>query len=122
LFLGIIKHYCQANNIDISAEPNIGRGPVDFKASKGFNLRVLLELKLARNSKFWNGAEKQLPAYLKAERVKDGFFIVVAYNEADVRRVRSIKRIVKAVRESTQVAIRPIVVDASLEKPSASKL
>ena len=33
LFLGVIKHYRKANNIDISREVNIGRGPVDFKVS-----------------------------------------------------------------------------------------
>jgi len=51
LFLGIVKHYCAANNIDISSEANIGRGPVDFKVSQGYKLRALLELKLARNTK-----------------------------------------------------------------------
>src|SRR5205823_12962982 len=52
LFLGIVKHYCQANDIDISKEPNIGRGPVDFKVSHGFSIRALIELKLARNTRF----------------------------------------------------------------------
>jgi hypothetical protein len=42
LFLGIIKHYCKANNIDISREVDIGRGPVDFKVSYGYSLRALL--------------------------------------------------------------------------------
>lgn len=86
LFLGIIKHYCQAHDIDIS-ETNIGRGPVDFKASKGYRLRILLELKLARNTKFWDGATKQLPAYLKAEQVRRGYFIVIVYTEADSDRI-----------------------------------
>lgn len=61
LFLGITKHYCQANNVDISAEANIGRGPVDFKVASGYRCRSLIELKLAKNTKFWNGLERQLP-------------------------------------------------------------
>jgi hypothetical protein len=42
LFLGIVKHYCRANNIDISPEVNIGRGPADFKISQGYEFRSLL--------------------------------------------------------------------------------
>jgi hypothetical protein len=42
LFLGVVKHYCQAHNIDISPEANIGRGPVDFKVSiEGGGLRFM---------------------------------------------------------------------------------
>ena len=49
LFLGIVRHYCKANNIDISPEVNIGRGPVDFKLSRGVEFRALIEMKLANN-------------------------------------------------------------------------
>jgi hypothetical protein len=40
LFLGIVKQYCKLNNIDISKEVDIGRGPVDFKFSSGYKDRV----------------------------------------------------------------------------------
>lgn len=122
LFLGIVKHYCQANDIDVSPEPNIGRGPVDFKVSHGYELRVLLEAKLARNTKFWNGLRKQLPAYQKAEGVEHGFFLVVCFTEADFKRVKHIEAEVAAVRAATSYKITCVVIDASPEKPSASKL
>jgi hypothetical protein len=122
LFLGIIKHYCQANDIDISAEANVGRGPVDFKASKGYRLRVLLEVKLARNTKFWRGLNKQLPTYLRAERVKQGYFVVIVYTEADSKRIRKIKRVLADTNKSQAVVINPLIVDASADKPSASQL
>jgi hypothetical protein len=122
LFLGVVKHYCQANNIDISPEPNIGRGPVDFKVSIGYGLRTLLELKLARNSKFWNNARKQLPTYLRAERIKNGFFVVVVYTDNDIKRIRGIKTTVTSAAKGTKTEIQTVVVDASPDKPSASKL
>jgi hypothetical protein len=122
LFLGVVKHYCQANNIDISREANIGRGPVDFKVSIGFGLRALLELKLARNGKFWRNAQKQLPAYLAAERTRAGFFVVVTFNENDTKRIRGIKAAVKSAAKAAGCKIDTVIVDAGADKPSASKL
>jgi hypothetical protein len=122
LFLGVVKHYCQANNIDISPEPNIGRGPVDFKVSIGFGLRSLLELKLARNGKFWNNARKQLPTYLSAERIKNGFFVVVTFSDTDTKRVRGLKATVTSAAKAAKCDIQTVIVDASTDKPSASKL
>lgn len=122
LFLGIVKHYCQANNIDISREVNIGKGPVDFKVAIGYSLRALLELKLARNTKFWNGLSKQLPAYQRAERVKCGYFIVIVFSESDIERLKDIQQIIGKVNQATGYAIKGIVIDARPEQPSASKL
>lgn len=122
LFLGIIKHYCKANNIDISREANIGRGPVDFKVSKGYSLRALLELKLAKNTKFWNGLTKQLPKYLESEGVNTGFFIVVVYSDNDLARVKEIELRVEEVRRNTGKRILVKIVDASRNHPSASLL
>jgi hypothetical protein len=122
LFLGIVKHYCRANDIDISPEPNIGRGPVDFKASKGYIFRALIELKLARNSKFWSGLSKQLPTYLKAESINVGHFVVIAYSDNDLKRITNIRSEVKKVNQSGNYNLKAFVVDARPEKPSASKL
>src|SRR5262249_6722083 len=61
LFQSIVVHYCRANNIDISAEADAGRGPVDFKFSQGWTARIIVEMKLMRNSKFWDGILAQVP-------------------------------------------------------------
>lgn len=122
LFLGIILHACMANNIDVSQEANIGRGPVDFKTSSGYNNRALIELKLAKNSKFWRGLEKQLPKYLQAEGVEKGYFVVVCYRDEDLERIIEIEGRVRTVNQKTPYDISAIVVDASRDKPSASKL
>ncbi len=121
LFLGIVKHYCQANNIDISREPNIGRGPVDFKTSQGYEYRALLEVKLAKNTRFWNGLERQLPKYQDAEQVKVGYFIIIVYSHRDTKKLTEIKERVKVVNEKTGYNIKSVVVDAR-RSISASKL
>ena len=68
LLMGVITAQCRANDIDIAKEANIGRGPVDFKFSHGYSRTVLLEAKLAKNTKFWSGLRAQLPTYLKPNK------------------------------------------------------
>jgi hypothetical protein len=51
---------------DISREVNDGRGPVDFKASRGAKDKTLVEFKLASNSQLERNLEKQTPIYEKA--------------------------------------------------------
>lgn len=122
LFLGTVKHYCKANDIDISKEPNIGRGPVDFKVSSGFFRRALIEVKKADNTKFWNGLTEQLPTYQKAEEIAAGYFLVIAFNDKDLERVAQIQERVRTLNASLSYRIQPIVVDASYGPASASKL
>lgn len=122
LFLGIVRHYCIANDIDVSPEVNIGRGPVDFKLSRGASMTALIEMKLAKNTKFWSGLEKQLPKYLDAEGVKIGHFLVVTFTEADVGRLKKIYERVATVNAQTGYDITHSIVEAVFRPPSASKL
>jgi len=122
LFLGIVGNYCSANNIDISKEVNIGRGPVDFKVSHGYEYRALIELKLVRNGKFWNGLERQLPKYLEAERVEIGYFVVVIYTENDLEKLNDIQDKVSEVNNNTGYSITVFTIDAQHSPVSASNL
>ncbi len=122
LMQGILKHWCRANNIDLSREVNIGRGPVDFKISQGHEFRTLLELKLAKNTKFWGGLTKQLPKYMEAESVSIGYFIAVLKTENDFRRMKDIQAKVEEVNKATKYQIYSLFIDATRDKPSASNL
>ncbi|WP_146010223.1 hypothetical protein [Acidimangrovimonas sediminis] len=122
LFLGIVRHYCLANDIDVSPEVNIGRGPVDFKLSRGSSLTALIEMKLAKNTKFWSGLEKQLPKYLQAEEARIGHFLIVTFTDADVERLNDIYERVAAVNAKTGYEITHSLVEAVFRPPSASKL
>jgi hypothetical protein len=122
LFAFFIKIACHQNNIVVSKEANIGRGPVDFKLSSGLACQALVEAKLIKNSKFWNGLNKQLPKYLEAEDVDLGYFLVFAYTDNDLNRIAGIEE--KAAKMSIEIGrqLRVIVVDATKSPPSASVL
>lgn len=122
LLQGIVSHYCKANDIDINREPNIGRGPVDFKVSRGYQLRMMLELKLAKNSKFWNGLSKQLPKYLEADGVEVGYFIIILCKDNEFKKLSKLRETIKGLRSSLPYEITEIIIDARRNPPSASKL
>ncbi|PIF59507.1 hypothetical protein [Flavobacterium sp. 2] len=122
IFTGIVKHYCKANNIDLSREVNLGRGPVDFKFSSGYQNRALIEVKLARNSTFWNGLQKQLIKYLQVEDIKKGVFIVICYNDNDLAKIKDIEKIASKVEKTNKIKLSIVIIDASWGKLSASKL
>jgi hypothetical protein len=122
LFNGIVEQYCIANNIDLTREVNQGRGPVDFRFSSGYTKRVVLEIKLARNGKFWNGLELQLPKYLEIDNVRDGVFLVTVYTENDQKKIKDIQDRVSIVNTKNNLKIRLMIINAIPHKPSASKL
>jgi hypothetical protein len=121
LFLGIVAHYCRANDVDVSPEANIGRGPVDFKFSKGFRHRAALEVKLARNKKLWHGLEVQLPTYMKAESLELGHFLVVAHLEDELNKLVNLANRAADAGATAGVEIRATSVYAGRDVPSASK-
>lgn len=122
LFVGIVKNYCIANDIDLNRETNIGRGPVDFKFSSGYESRALLEVKLANNSKFWRNLHNQLPAYLSAEQITLGYYLIIVYRRSDFKKLTNIQKTIDEISKETGTTLEAIVVDATAHKPSASKI
>lgn len=122
LFTGITKTYCESNNIDISREANIGRGPVDFKFSQGYVNRALFEIKKANNGKFWNGIQRQLPKYMEAEGITIGYFIVLVFTDSDMEKIEGIEKIAQNISKKLNYDIRVKVIDAEYAKASASVL
>jgi len=120
LFDGITSAYCEANNIDYSPEENSGSGPVDFKFSNGFERRTLIEVKLARNSRLFYGARKQLPTYLKSHKIKHGFYIIIIYEAEDFEKINVIRKELPKIEKKLSLKIELITVDAQKQK-SASK-
>lgn len=120
LFFGIADAYCYASGLDISREPQTGRGPADFKVSKGYHERVIVEVKLSSNSKFIDGLTAQLPTYLHAEKAHHGVFLLIKVGEHE----KKLKRITithRALKKDGKPIPDLIVIDAT-EKLSASKL
>ena len=123
LFKGILDEHCRANNIDLTREVNQGMGPVDFRFRNGYANRVLLEIKLAKNTRFWNGLKKQLPQYMKIDSCRYGVFLVVVFTDKDMERIRDIESVCKETEAKHDVHLEIVVVDARVDnKDSASKL
>jgi len=121
-FAGIAIPYCQQNNIDITKEANMGRGPVDFKFSNGYNKRMLIEVKKASTiSGLFRKIEKQLPEYMKSEDVKNGIYLIIRYSKRDDERIKEIEKIIHRLNEEDGLNIGYHIINAE-KLPSASKL
>lgn len=120
LFYAVADSYCSANNLDLSREPNAGRGPVDFKVTRGQEARITVEIKYTSNSHLKRGFENQLPLYNAAERTHDSIFLVIQNTESinALERVQALRRdLLNEGREAPDL----ILVDGR-SKPSASKV
>jgi hypothetical protein len=102
---------------DVSREANDGRGPADFKISKGSEDKTIVEFKLAKNPQLKRNLEKQTEIYKKASGAKDGLKVILYFTEAELQKVQSILADLK-LSGSEDV----IVIDARNDnKPSGSK-
>lgn len=118
LFYGIAESYCESNNIDISAEPNTGRGPVDFKFSAGFNAKVLVEVKFSSNTGLYRGYTTQLEIYNKQEKTNHSIYLILE----DAKDVKQLKDIYEYNNQQPSGKRIPEIITADIEiKPSASK-
>lgn len=83
LFWVSSKSLCESANVDLTPEAETGRGSVDFKLSQGATWRVLVELKLAKSSTFWQNEKNQLSTYQRAQRCENGYLVVVQFSDKD---------------------------------------
>lgn len=112
LFYTMARPLSESLDIDLSREPNAGRGAVDFKFSRG-NERALAEFKVASGwSSLRRGLTRQLPQYQKSEYASRAFFVVICFDDSQLGH---------ASRLSPPDSIDVVIIDAR-RKPSASKL
>lgn len=109
-------------DIDISREVETGRGPVDFKLSHGYKYRLLIEVKLASNTAFWHGLEKQLIQYMISEKVNSAIFLIIIYEEKELKLLDNINDVVLNLNNTYNLKITVKYINAIKNKPSASKL
>lgn len=120
LFYAIADCYCRANNIDLSREPNAGRGSVDFKFSNGYFIKVVVEIKLTTNKNLYNGFSKQLPVYQKSEKSESGFLIAIKNNNNKAQ-LKMIEDDIDKAIQNNQISPKLFVIDGRI-KPTASNL
>lgn len=106
-----------ATSFDVNAEVNNGRGPVDYKVSKGKKNASLVEFKLASNSSLRRNLEKQVEVYAKANQTDHAIKVVLHFSDDEREKVLGILRDLKLEgRENI------VLIDAGREnKTSGSK-
>ena len=93
---------------------------MDFKLSIGSASKVVIEMKLSSNITLYQGFEKQLPAYLRAEETKYGVFLVLQMNnepEAQLTKVQTLYD----TKDKPNNSLHMVCVDVT-PKPSASRI
>lgn len=88
LFELCLKNYCKSRGIDLTREPETGRGPVDFRFSSTIDYIAHVELKKDSNPKLTHGLSKQLPTYMSSEDVRLGFFIIFDFGNKDISKLK----------------------------------
>lgn len=102
---------------DVNAEVNNGRGPVDYKISRGSRDSTLVEFKLASNSKLKQNLAKQVEIYEKASLTRKSIKVVLYFTAQEYAKVKKIMAELK-IKESREF----VLIDAGRsEKPSASR-
>jgi hypothetical protein len=106
-----------ASEHDVNSEVDNGRGPVDYKVSRGSSDSTLVEFKLASNSKLKQNIRNQVEIYKKANSTRKAIKVILCFNDAEQMRVSSILNELKLIGDKDVVVIDA---DAS-NKPSGSK-
>lgn len=102
---------------DVNREVNNGRGPVDFKISRGSKDKTLVEFKLASNSQLKRNLMNQVEIYEKANNTKSSIKVILYFSETELKKVQAILKEMK-LEEKENV----VLIDARNDnKPSASK-
>ncbi|MBK8205337.1 MAG: hypothetical protein IPK87_00960 [Planctomycetes bacterium] len=90
---------------DFNSEVNNGRGPVDFKVSRGRKDKTIVEFKLASNRKLEQGIAKQVPIYEKANRTKSSIIAIFFFTSQQHNTVKRILRRLKREKDRGIVLI-----------------
>jgi hypothetical protein len=75
---------------DVSREVNDGRGPADFKISRGSVDKTIVEFKLASNPQLRQNLQNQVEIYKKASDVKIGFKVIFYFSDAESKRIQDL--------------------------------
>lgn len=104
-----------ATEFDINREVNNGRGPVDFKVSKGARDSTLVEFKLASNTKLKKNLSNQVEIYKAANQTDRAIKVILYFSENEYAKVNGVLNEI-GLQECPDI----VLIDATGNKPSAS--
>ncbi len=111
----LFKLLWRNTSFDFNAEVNNGRGPLDFKVSKGNADKTIIEFKLASNTKLKQNLQNQVPIYEKANNTDKSITVLFFFTEKEEKKIdRALEDLQIKKKENI------IVIDCTKQKPSAS--
>ena len=101
---------------DVNAEVNNGRGPVDYKISRGSKDSTLVEFKLASNSKLKQNLAKQVEVYKAANQTKKSIKVILYFTDSELEKtLKALKNL--ELKQNKEL----VLIDArATNKPSGS--
>jgi hypothetical protein len=113
----LFKLVWEGSPSSVDSEVNNGRGPVDFKVSRGSWDKTLVEFKLASNPQLERNIQNQVEVYEKANQTTQSFKVLLFFSSHDEAKVtRTLRRL--KVPQGPGI----VLIDARRDnKPSASK-
>ncbi len=107
-----------ASSFEVDSEVNNGRGPVDYKISKGSADKSLVEFKLASNSQLEQNLANQVEVYKKANVTSKAIKVIIYFSARELKRVQAI---LKKLRLENDESV--VLIDARRDnKTAASKV
>jgi len=106
-----------ATDFDVNREVNNGRGPVDFKVSKGARDSTLVEFKLASNTKLKKNLANQVEVYKKASCSDRAIKVILYFTEEEHNKVLRVLNELE-IQDCSDI----VLIDATPDKPSASNV
>lgn len=113
----LFKLMWRKTSFDFNAEVNNGRGPLDFKVSKGNADKTIIEFKLASNSKLKQNLQNQVDVYKKANNTNKSITVLFFFNEKERNKL---ERVLGELQIKKQENIE--IIDCTKQKPSASNV
>lgn len=102
---------------DVNSEVDNGRGPVDYKVSRGDKDKTLVEFKLASNSKLKQNLAKQVKIYEKANSTKKSIKVILYFTDTELSKITNVFKELK-IKEGKDL----VIIDARPNKVSASNV
>ncbi len=112
----LFRFVWNGTQLSVDREVNNGRGPVDYKLSKGAGDATLVEFKLAGNSELKQNLKHQVEIYKAANRTESALIPIIYFTKEEYN---SVQRILHELNQEDNEDI--ILIDAT-EKLSASKV
>ena len=100
----------------MNAEVNNGRGPVDYKISRGSKDSTLVEFKLASNSKLKQNLAKQVEVYKSANQTNKAIKVILYFSDSELQKILNVLKDLE-LKQNKEL----ILIDArASNKPSGS--